>query len=251
MPTFRFGGRVLPLHGELTLPIASFHWEDNSGLTSDTTVSIIKSEIEILSETSRGEMVIDQKQIFIRAHDSARAMVDSYSFVTGNGLTVFLSKVILADGKELLIDSNVPELARLVTAFDLDPSRFPELLTMVLSDSTLLMAMHDLISSITLPHSAVVNCFRAVEGIRRLIAPGMSNKKQGWLVMRQALNIDESCMKFLTSQSEGPRHADRTGMTHTGYQETIERSWVVMNRFLEFRKRGNQQLPLTEFPLLT
>jgi hypothetical protein len=31
---------------------------------------------------------------------------------------------------------------------------------------------------------------------------------------------------------------------------TIKRSWIVMNRFLEFKKRGDEALPLSDFPLL-
>jgi hypothetical protein len=68
--------------------------------------------------------------------------------------------------------------------------------------------------------------------------------------MRDSLNIDQPYLEFITEHSKGPRHGDVKGSTFSATRETIKRSWIVMNRFLEFRKRGNRPLSLSEFPLL-
>jgi len=70
--------------------------------------------------------------------------------------------------------------------------------------------------------------------------------------MRQYLNIDHAYLKFITDVSTAPRHGKRVGATsQKDFDETITRSWVVMNRFLEYKKRGDKQLPLAAFPLLS
>jgi hypothetical protein len=52
----------------------------------------------------------------------------------------------------------------------------------------------------------------------------------------------------IATAAKGPRHGDVTTTTFSANRETIRRSWIVMNRFLEFKKRGNQRLSLSEFP---
>jgi hypothetical protein len=112
------------------------------------------------------------------------------------------------------------------------------------------MALNDLIISVTLPHHAAVNCARAIDGIRNLMVPAGGDRKQSWLLMRQNLNVAESYLTFLTNVSIAPRHGDRTHIPGSVVTETVERSWIIMDRFLEFRKRGNCPLPIDRFPLL-
>lgn len=69
--------------------------------------------------------------------------------------------------------------------------------------------------------------------------------------MREALNLHEDYLSFITDQSKGPRHGDIKGGGFLEIRDTIQRSWTVMNRFLEFKKRGDNRLPLADFPLLT
>lgn len=136
-----------------------------------------------------------------------------------------------------------------MTAFTLDPASYTEMVTSI-SDPRLVFAMNDLIESITTPHVGVVNCCRAVEGIRLMLTPHGAGKKQGWETMRQKLNLDQSYLVFITEQSEGPRHADRSGVKSPEYTTTLERAWTIMNRHLEFKKRGSQPLLAPDYPLL-
>ena len=68
--------------------------------------------------------------------------------------------------------------------------------------------------------------------------------------MRQKLNIELEYLSFITEESRGPRHGDRFKGTPTAYKEVLKRSWNVMNRFLEYKKRKDKQLSLSTFPLL-
>lgn len=83
------------------------------------------------------------------------------------------------------------------------------------------------------------------------MTPIGQEKKQGWSAMRQNLNIDVGYLSFITDESKGPRHGNRTGIKQTAFREVIRRSWSIMDRFLEYKKRGDKQLPLADFPLLT
>jgi hypothetical protein len=111
------------------------------------------------------------------------------------------------------------------------------------------MALNDLVTANTLPHYSPVTCARTIEGLRHLIAPGLQ-PKDGWSSLRQNLNIDENYLKFITDHSKGPRHGDPQHIPGAITTDIITRTWVIMNRFLEYRKRGNDALPISEFPML-
>jgi len=82
-----------------------------------------------------------------------------------------------------------------------------------------------------------------------MIAPGEKTGEQ-WAKMRSALNLTEEYLKYITDLSKGPRHGERTRIEGESTTEITRRSWIIMNRFIEYRKRGNQDLPTSDFPLL-
>jgi hypothetical protein len=250
VPIYGFRGYLLPQHRKLTIPVdIHLPWGDETGLWSNITVKIVDSQVDIACETKRLVTAEEEMQLRFRSLDTARWMVGCASFITGLGVTVVLTKMIKPGGIEFPLDFENPNLASRVTAFTLDPASYTEMVTSI-SDLRMVFAMNDLIESITTPHVGVVNCCRAVEGIRLMMTPQGAGKKQGWETMRQNLNIDQSYLVFITEQSEGPRHADRSGVKSPEYTMTLERSWTIMNRYLEFTKRGSKPLLAPDFPLL-
>lgn len=225
--------------------LPNIHWEDpDIGLVIEATVKIEGANVEVVCNANHD----DWDGVFTRAFDMVRAAADSYAFVNGYGFIVWLETVTKPDGIRYNIVPRRPDLASLVTAFD--NSQSAEMLATVYSDPLIFMALNDLIASITLPHHAPVNCGRAMESIREVMSPVKGDKIQGWQTMRDNLRIDINYLNFITKESTGPRHGIRSGITPLSFQETIRRSWIVMNRFLEFKKRGGRQLPPADFPVL-
>ena len=100
-----------------------------------------------------------------------------------------------------------------------------------------------LIEAVLLPHRAALNCARAIRKLRSLFAqPGASPESQ-WLAIRERLQISRTYMQIITRSSGA--WTDETALP-----EVTRRAWIVMNRLLEYLKRG-EALPLSEFPLLT
>jgi hypothetical protein len=146
-------------------------------------------------------------------------------------------------------------LGPLCTAFTItseEPSKsFNEVAGLVFKETSLFMALNELIETVSYPHVSVTNCARVVERLRHLIAPNVHKKQQSWRVLRQTLRVEKAYLEFITKHSTGPRHGDPTFVPGNIAQESMRRTWIIMNRFLEFRKRGNQPLPEAEFPLLS
>jgi hypothetical protein len=254
MPTVTFKGRVLPSVVNISFQkLPSIQWEDTElGFKMSFTVTIENSNIRIDGDLDRySDSFI--ASLHMRALDIARAVVDLACFASGFGATVILETLTKPDGSESQILPRDERLPPLCTSFKLGLAPNPDLdkmLQIVLTEPALFMALNDLIVSITLPHHSPVNCGRALDGIRNMIAPDQTTQQQ-WQAVRSNLNLSVDYLKLITDTSIAPRHGDRKRITGGVTTEISKRSWIIMDRFFEYRKRGNQPLPLNEFPVLS
>jgi hypothetical protein len=257
MPIVKFMGRVLPAIMELSFDsVPQVDWEATElHLHMKFTIRVVKSEVEIECEIERYQPEY-LSHLYMRSFDLARACVDVAAFTTGISLVVHLDKFILPDGSTTSLLINDPKLAALCTAYKM-PATAPEdrknlekILLIVLGESGVFMALNDLILANTLPHHAPANCARVLEGLRNLMTPTGMSRDKGWPIVRQNLQMDRAYLEFITGYSKGPRHGDRSHIPGDITMDIVGRTWTIMNRFLEFKKRGSQPLPLAEFPML-
>lgn len=249
----RFTGRILPSAFNVSIPlIPKIHWKETKPVVRQLSfgISITKGNIVVDCETDQYEEATDFIQIYRRALDLARGVVDLFAFSIGAGVTTVLDKFTHPDGKITEILPGDPTLRDLSTCMVSGSGDFENLLGMVLVEPTLFQALRDMIDAITLPHVGPRSATRAMEGIRHLLAPGKERKKS-WAIMCKTLNISETYLRNITDISVGPRHADPTFIPGTTVSNVVRNAWIVMNRYFEYRKLGSQPLPLSVFPLLT
>lgn len=263
MARILFIGRIYPPSVSVTM----HHYTDvqmqdeSNGQQYAFRVSVNKSVVTVGCE------VLDYSdslftRIYISALDIARATVDLVAFANGFGLTVLFHSFITPDGtrSQLLLQDR--SLSSLCTAFTISGTvqaesgttqfdiNFDKIFRIVLAEPPLFMALNDLTVAISQPHQAPVSCARAVEGICRLFRHGNDSRADAWRSLRSSLRVTQSYLKLITDTSAAPRHGDRSYIPSTLTDEIVKRSWNVMNRFLEFRKRGNTDLPPDIFPVL-
>jgi hypothetical protein len=226
------------------------------GLDITITINISNSAIDMECNLSRfieGDIV----HVHRITLDIARAVVNLIAFVKGFGLSVYMHTLITPDGTPTVLVTHDPQLAEACTVFLLKEEKTPEndfqtIASLVISEPSLFIALDDLVVSQTVPHSVPVNCARVVDAIRHMIAPVMSGKRDhSWEAMRTALKLERSYLQMITDNSTAGRHGDRSFISGPITMEIQRRAWTVMNRFLEFRKRKNQPLPVEEFPMLS
>jgi hypothetical protein len=256
MPIVRFRGRVLPSVVQVSFTdIPKVNWraleiEEEIGFAIRITKSVVEVDCEI--GRYRDEYLAN---LHMRAFDLARVCVDLSAFSTGHSLSVYFHTFAKPDGTVSPLLFTNPALAKECTVFKANPvtpkekKNFENVITMVMSEPGLFMALNDLIQANSLPHHGPANCARVVEGLRTLMSPGIERAK-AWLIFRENLNTDEKYLSFITGYSTGPRHGDRAHISGAITIEIVTRTWVIMNRYLEFKNRGSTQLLLKEFPLL-
>jgi hypothetical protein len=251
MPTVHFLGKVLPGVVQVSLghkPIVKWEAPD-VGLSMEFTNHITNSQVDVECKLNRYSSE-DFMPVYMRAFDICRASVGLASFAMGYGLTVVLETFVDPGGSKSTILAKDESLASLCTAFTLTKG-FDEVHTMVLQNWPLFHALNDLIEAITVPHVSPVNCGRVVERLRELIASPGSNRKNAWKEMRDALQVDEAYLKFITDHSVDPRHGLPVHVPGSVTTEVIRRAWTIMNRYFDYRKNGGKPLSGKSFPLLT
>ena len=250
MHIVRLKGRVFPPSCVVNIhSLPKVSWEvPESNLSLEFELKIENSIIEITCEASRHNPS-DFVHIYVRAIDTCRSATNLVAFVQGISLTIFLDTLIDQDGNESIIQLSDPALPLICKQYGID-QKLAAIYPMVVAEPAIFMGFHDLIEAITSPHVAPVNCARVVEGLRQLVASAAVSTSQEWDLFRRTLQIDRSYIQLITDTSIKPRHGKRVHIEGPVVIEITYRTWHIMCRFLEFRRRGNLPLSVSEFPLL-
>jgi hypothetical protein len=259
MDTIIFRGRVItPKDTPLTFTTdfrADAIYEAGTpldGLEAQFEFSIINSLVEIRCHVNRISDT-DYEALLLSAFELTRSSVDLMAFSTGHGMTLILDKAFYPDGRELDIYHDDPSLPPLCTAYRINESNgnINDVLLIVTLDRQVMLALNDLTSTMEVPMRIPANCFRAIEAIKQAISRAGRPPKR-YSLLRDALNVDDTYINPVEEESKGPRHGDyhRPPVVPLSDAEIRQRAWRVMNRFLEFRKRGNLPLTSPEFDLL-
>jgi hypothetical protein len=252
MVTVKLLGRVLPFGLNIGAEAPELRWKwGERNIEFIFRVKIVDSNITVECDLDRYEDRYDS-ELYKRATDLARACVNLVAFETGFGLIAMIEVIELPDGTRKVAHRReiIPPEAR--SAYSLDAARasdFDQVFKLVVQEPPLFIALDDLIRSITEQHTSAANCGRVVDRIRRIIAPSLDGAA-AWQEMHKALNISRDYQEWVSKQSTGTRHGDSTFVPGAVSSEAIQRTWAILNRFLEYRKRGNRPLTPPDFPEL-
>jgi hypothetical protein len=254
MPVVRFSGHIDSPLVQLTTTAAigcTWGWNER---TLTIRIGITGGYVSVEVESDTFDVTTDFAEFHKRASDMARALVHLAAYEQGLGVSVALNTAIFPDGRILKILPQDLRLKDICTAFSSeDPSRVDELrqmIKLVMQEPALFRAMDDLVQSISVYHVSLVNCARVVDAIRRMITDERSGAT-AWRAMHVALNVSRDYQEWISDQSAGPRHGDTTAIPGSVTNEVIHRTWRLMNRYLEYRKRGSAPLTAPEFPCLS
>ena len=256
MPTVHFLGKIVPATAyKLNVSeLPQMHYKStDSDLGVDLIVRIVESSIDV--ECIANRFSLDVLGEFHKiANDLARASVNLLSFATGINFVVVFDEFVDPNGDRspfVIQDLQRNELCTILPMVSLgEKVLLGDVASFVFSEPALFLALDDLITAASLHHLTVVNAARSIEGLRHLMALEGMSRSEAWELFRSNLNLNEKYLRLITDTSKSGRHGDGAFIPGTITTEIISRSWVIMNRFLEFRKRGNVRLPLDKFPVL-
>ena len=180
---------------------------------------------------------------------ATRARIDLAAFHRGVGAIVTFDWMKDHNGTISNVAIAQSDLSVRCTSFDSN-NNYHEIRAMAEQDEAMSLAINDLILAQTSMNTAELNCARAIEGIRNIVAGQGVHPDIAWPRLRERLNINEQYLRLITKNSIPRRHGQFSPIDEELQHEILRRSWTIMDRFFHYRLRGDTQLPVNEFPLL-
>jgi hypothetical protein len=244
----RFIGKVFPTFLSVNAQY-SMRWDDDDGWSVDFHIKINGSRLKVDCTADEFEESRHFLRMYLRARDFASAYLDLATFQSGKHLHCALQYWITPEGDCRYLYDTFGDTSQLSSAVK-TVEDMQTLLPMVTTDPQTLLALRDLIRGVMTPHLGPIDCARALEAIRYKIAPG-EDRKKAWAELQARLRVEQSYLELITGTSTNPRHGNWQPIDGPTCHEIAIRTWTVMNRFLELKKRGLQSLPEGEFPVLS
>lgn len=259
MPTLHILGKIEPEWLKLDFNVTPTVGYQIGEVNIRCLIDIKGSNIDITCEVS--EWTEDLlPQIVGYTFDWVSAEVNIFSFASGKIFEIYLNRAIYPDGKRVNLNNEAPKLAALATACTVKNElgkthvEILEFLPIVIGNPPLMLALHDLISALRFGQNPLTNCARAVEGMRNALwgrdETDEKDRNLSWEHFRANLRLSKDYLKKITDASRGSRHGSAAYIPVDLVNDVRQRTWIVMNRILIFRKNGNQPLPEKDFPIL-
>lgn len=248
-------GLVFPLVTKLSLKAGPF--TINSGISPHVltfTVEVQKGVLHIECAINQYQQS-DFRDVLLWLVGAAGDLINLETFRSGTSYTMVADTFVEPDGRTLTIVKQDPRLSSLVTAVPSNEDFGKVFMSIILEPSSvaresITTALEDLAHILSAPGHTPTNCARVLDAIKNVIAPDIKDSDGQWAKMRDALNVDAAYLKYVTDHSESHRHGNQVYIDRATQELIASRTWTVMNRFLEYRKRGSVPLPRSEFELL-
>lgn len=174
-----------------------------------------------------------------------RAVVDILALTEGKAFSIEITGCE-GDGHHLIFDSQFPGFEPLATSVD-------DILSLTLRDPDRAMvplrrALSEIRQAIQYPDDTAFHAFRSVECLT--YAFGRNNSK-GRTPLLIALNISNDWLvRNLEKPAGAVRHGALIPISEARRADLLKAAREAIDRFIQLKRRGVQQLPLAEFPLL-
>lgn len=227
----------------------TLHWRDPAlNVQVDLAVHFEGKQVTVVCNLIELDLKKNSSNLLVVANNMAQTAVDLISFKTSEAPTILWRKFHFPDGSTTDIQSHERTFFGLAKSIDSDEA-FSKMFAIALQEPETMLALRDLIDTVRFTYTAEVNCARAVEAIRNYFVPKGLDRKHGWKPMRDALNVSEAYTRYVIESSRLGRHGKRSER-HPDLLEIGKRTWMMMDRYFAYRLRGDQSLPIADFPLL-
>jgi hypothetical protein len=258
MDKLRLSGVVLPKHGasfNILMPDREFQLREYGVENARFSLSVIKSDFHIEWDCPQTYNERHLEIYLARSVDIINAALSMVSFATGIYYFPHFERIQRPDGyvsaPVIFGDPKLIGLCKSYNALDMTAG-----IDVVFSSGQLMRAMRDLNDTMTKPHIVAINCTRVLETIKDVMTSnlklGDSKKRDGkkWYIMRNALNIDRSYAQYITNWSLKHRHGRAELLPGDELREIWRRTWIIMDRFILYRKLGSATLDEQDYPTL-
>ena len=253
MPTVTFKGKIYPawLKLDINQPITMGWINQTTNFRGEVVITLSQGEITCQCETNQFDPN-DIAPVWKEAFELSAAVVNLATFATGTATVLVFDTITYPSGQTDPLKMADAALGQLCTTISVTGPSMMEALHLAVREPQIHYALHDLNEAMFFPNRQNINCARVVETIRNLIHPTGKNDSRGaaWEKMQGVLNLSPDYVKLISKGSEAHRHGNYEPFHGATVSEIMQRTWKIMDRFLQYRKRNSQPLTAPDFPLL-
>jgi hypothetical protein len=215
-------------------------------------IQIANSFVHIACDLNKYDPT-DFDYLFKLCLDFTRVRIDLISFAMGMGFTVALESFVRPDGTFSQIVPQDPQLTAACKSIGVTRERvadFEKVFGIVATEPLTFRTLNDMISTLTFPYQAPATCGRIVETLRTLVAGADAPPKTAWPLLRETLRASDGFIRAITEAGSGGRKGEPAFVPGSVATDLTRRTWLLVDRYFEFRKRNSGPLPEAEFPVL-
>lgn len=249
MANFTFIGKVLPERATLNLPRPiAMRWKNASGENFNLSINIYANQIIAhFKYSDRAKVDLATARNIIDEH--TQILVNLAGFLVGVCYDVEITSVLNNDtsdvqvfGRDFPVTRNKPQSRG---------NKFYELVPLPGMTSIVPLALADLRAAMRYPADTAVYCYRVFEAVLEDFKIPRGNQKQALNQIASDLNLGsgKELRSFLGKHANSRRHGKPVSISWSDRKAVMRRAWLVMDRYLEFLKRGRKPLPKSKFPI--
>jgi hypothetical protein len=242
-------GRVYPAGFTVNLHAPRMKYaSDDGALTAEIDVQVTDSDVSVswtTSDYNRDTLAA----IWVHSRKLVTSLVDLIAFRAGAAATVVLDRYKDPTGRIDTLVIGQPQVKGISTLLDSDAGLL-SVFGVVAHEPHLMTVLEDLISGLWSQDHKIINCARSVEAIRQLVAGYHLEPNAQWPIFRVALNVERSYLDLIMDYSTDPRHGKKDSAPTNEVNTIMERTWILIDRFFNYRVGGNKRLDESLFPIL-
>lgn len=253
MPIYVFNGRVLPerVNAGVNPPQKLSISIPEANLEFDLTISIYASQISVILETASESPDIPTLKNYVDSF--VRMLFDAGGYLECRGYDLEITSVVEPNGQFSVFGVEEGALKRSRTdGTSINMADLWLLLTSGEKSRPLQRALGDLREAIRMPHDTGFFCFRAVESMRQLFVEVKDGNETetSWERMSSALRIEQSYIAVLERFGKPQRHGETPYMSGDNRFIAMNRTWQIVDRYIEFARTGFVPLSSADFETL-
>jgi hypothetical protein len=234
-PKYIFHGRIYPERTNVYLEPGFTVESDNTRINVKITAS------QIVAEAEFGDEIENIHTMRNTVEESVYNVTDLFSFVEGYSYTVEITSVVTPDGESHVFGVTVPALRE--KSEDMNMS---DQVTRILGiqselDSDYLhRCFKDLRLSMKDPAETGFFCYRSIETVRKYFQNKyeIDDKKEGWIKMRNELEIERSKIDSIKEYADDRRHGGQVTITGEERADLFSNTWKILDQFLSYLEKN-------------
>jgi hypothetical protein len=236
MEPYLFSGIVLPERALLNFTFGLRFQHLESGVEADARVSIIWNQVAVWVHTDREWDIYDLRNVVINIVHHQLCMV---GFLLGRAYEFSITRVVnLSHGIDYVFGIDTPCVARNPDEIDL-PRELQELRDKSVGQSGIYLnrCFSDLVSALKHFDDTAFYCYRAIESLRHHVAVTHNatdkEKAQQWQLFRSFAGVEETAIKKIKVQADGPRHGNPTSPSANDRGKLLQTTWDIVRAYVD------------------